>query len=183
MCVTRSQWVIHKSLIIDTLELTHEDEVCSVLLLFCMQNDVIIVCPAKVSSTVDSQFTINSLAPGKFELNVRYLILQIISVTDGWGISYELALRWMSLVLTDDKSTLVQVMAWCRQATSQYLCQCWPTSLSPYGVTRPQWVNPFLQNFSTYTLQIVDIDKCTHSVKLTNTEQSFSKTVCPHWQW
>ena len=37
-------------------------------------------------------------------------------------------------------STLVQVMAWCRQATSHYLSQCWPRSLSPYGVTGPQWV-------------------------------------------
>ena len=46
----------------------------------------------------------------------------------------------MSLDLTDDKSTLVQVMAWCRQATCHYLSQCWPRSLSPYGVTRPQWV-------------------------------------------
>ena len=36
---------------------------------------------------------------------------------------------------------LVQVMAWCRQATSHYLSQCWPRSLSPYGVTRPQWLN------------------------------------------
>ena len=82
-----------------------------------------------------------SLAPGKFEWNFRYLILQIISVIDGWGICCELALRWMSLDLTDDKSTLVQVMAWCRQATSHYLSQCWRRSLSPYGVTRPQWVN------------------------------------------
>ena len=46
----------------------------------------------------------------------------------------------MSLDLTYDKSTLVQVMAWCRQATSHYLSQCWPRSLTPYGVTRPQWV-------------------------------------------
>ena len=46
----------------------------------------------------------------------------------------------MVLDLTDDKSTLVQVMAWCRQATSHYLSRCWPRSLSPYGVTRPQWV-------------------------------------------
>ena len=79
------------------------------------------------------QFTsnaqINSLAPGKFEWNFRYLIFQIISVIDGWVISCELALRWMSLDFTDDKSTLVQVMAWCRQATSQYLSQCWPRSL------------------------------------------------------
>ena len=59
----------------------------------------------------------------------RYLIFQIISVIDGWGISCELALRWMSLNLTDDKSTLVQVMAWCQQATSHYLSQCWPRSI------------------------------------------------------
>ena len=47
----------------------------------------------------------------------------------------------MSLDLTDEKSTLVQVMAWCRQAPSHYLSQCWPRSMSPYDVTRPQWVN------------------------------------------
>ena len=46
----------------------------------------------------------------------------------------------MPLDLTDDKSTLVQVMAWCRQATSHYLSQCWPRSPLPYGVTRPRWV-------------------------------------------
>ena len=46
----------------------------------------------------------------------------------------------MSVDLTDDQSTLVQVMAWCRQATSHYLSQCWPRSQSPYGFTRPQWV-------------------------------------------
>ena len=32
-------------------------------------------------------------------------------------------------------------MAWCRQATSHYLIKCWPRSLSPYGITRPQWLN------------------------------------------
>ena len=61
-----------------------------------------------------------------------------------WGISYEIALRWMPLDLTDDKSTLIQVMAWCLQATSHYLSQCWPRSMSPNGVTRPQWVNASL---------------------------------------
>ena len=47
----------------------------------------------------------------------------------------------LSLDLSDNKSTLVQVMAWCRQATSHYLSQCWPRSRPPNGVTRPQWVN------------------------------------------
>ena len=42
--------------------------------------------------------------------------------------------------VTDDKSILVQVMAWCHQATSHYLSQCWPRSLLAYDVTRPQWV-------------------------------------------
>ena len=32
-------------------------------------------------------------------------------------------------------------MAWYCQATSQYLTQCWPKSLSPYGAIKPQWVN------------------------------------------
>ena len=59
----------------------------------------------------------------------------------GWGISYEIALKWMPLDLTDDKPTLVRVMAWCRQATSHYMSQCWPRSMSPNGVTRPVWVN------------------------------------------
>ena len=43
--------------------------------------------------------------------------------------------------LIDGKSTLVQVMAWCCQATSHYQSQCWPRSMSLNGVTRPQWVN------------------------------------------
>ena len=38
--------------------------------------------------------------------------------------------------LCEDKSTLVQVMTWCH-----YLSQCWPRSVSPYGVTGAQWVN------------------------------------------
>ena len=85
----------------------------------------------------------NPLAPGKFEWNFRYVIFKWILVIDVWGFSYRIALRWMSLGFTDDQSTLVQVMAWCRQATSHYLSQCWPRSLSPYGVTRPQWVYSF----------------------------------------
>ena len=93
------------------------------------------------SQGIVSNHDINSLAPGKFEWYFRYAIFKWILVIDGSGISCEIALVWMSLDFTDDQSTLVQVMAWCRQATSHYLSQCWPRSLSPYGVIRPQWVN------------------------------------------
>ena len=82
----------------------------------------------------------NSLAPGIFQLNLRKIIFKLSLVTDGYDISSEIALRLTSQDLSGDKSTLVQVMAWCRQATSHYLNQCWPTSLPPYGVIRPQWV-------------------------------------------
>ena len=32
------------------------------------------------------------------------------------------------------RTTLVQMMAWCHQVTSHYLSQCWPRSMSSYGV-------------------------------------------------
>ena len=50
---------------------------------------------------------------------------------------------WLSLDLTNKKSVLVHVMAWCHLAASHYLGQCWPRSMSPYGVTRPQWVKDY----------------------------------------
>ena len=34
-------------------------------------------------------------------------------------------------------------MAWCRQAASHYLSQCWHGSLSPYDVTRPQYFRDY----------------------------------------
>ena len=54
--------------------------------------------------------------------------------------SCEIALRWMPQNTFDDKSMLVQVMAWCRQATGHYLNQCWWRSSTPYMIVRPQWV-------------------------------------------
>ena len=88
-----------------------------------------------------NNFSLNSLAPGKFKWNFRHVIFKQILVIDGWGSSCEIALIWIWLNFTDDQSTLVQVMAWCHQATSHYLSQCWPRSLSLYGITRPQWYN------------------------------------------
>ena len=75
------------------------------------------------------------------------LILQF-SISCYWLVSsYHLRIMpWMPRDLTDDKSTLVQVMALCRQATSHYLNQCWSSSMSPYGVTRPQWVKRFMSH-------------------------------------
>ena len=94
--------------------------------------------------TVTACIYINTLASGRFQSNFRLVIFKQTLVNGGWGISYEIALRWMPLDLIDDKSTLVQVMAWCGQATSHYLSQCWPRSMSPNGVIRPQWVKRWM---------------------------------------
>ena len=61
------------------------------------------------------------------------------------GVTVRKHLVWVKF---NDFLALVQVIAWCRQATSHYLSQCWPRSPSPYDVTRPQWVNHFWSNFT-----------------------------------
>ena len=49
------------------------------------------------------------------------------------------ALRWVPQYITDDKPTLAQVWAWCHQATSHYLNQWWPSSLTYIGGIRGRW--------------------------------------------
>ena len=88
--------------------------------------------------------------PWEILMKFRYVILKRILVIAGWGNSCEIALIWMSLDFTNDQSILVRVMAWCRQATSHYLSQCWRRSLSPYGVTRSQWVKRFVSHYQTW---------------------------------
>ena len=93
-----------------------------------------------------------------WDLN-EILILNLILVTDGREISWNF-LRWMyHIYVTDDKSTLVKIMAWCRQATSHYLNQCWPR----YAVTRPQWVNTTCEqkrHLHCFDQPFVDVSTC-----------------------
>ena len=48
---------------------------------------------------------------------------------------FETALRLMPQDLSDDKSALIQVMAWCHQATSHYMEWYWWSSVMPYDIT------------------------------------------------
>ena len=109
------------------------------------------------------------------------MIFKLTLVNGGWGISYVIAFRWMPLDLADDKSTLIQVMAWCRQATSHYLSQWWPRSLSPYGVIRPQWVKQ-VPGFHHAQFQLTTPSPCQEMVE--NKNISFfisSKQLCTQW--
>ena len=73
-----------------------------------------------------SKKCIRNLCPVWHHCNVSLLnMLKVILVTGDWGTPSEIALRWLPLGFTNDKSTLVRVMAWCHQATSHYLGQGW----------------------------------------------------------
>ena len=121
------------------------------------------------------QFAFNPLTPGSFEWYFGEVIFKLISVTDGWGISCETAVIWMSLGLTNDYATLVQVMAWCRQATSYYLSQCWPRSVSPFGVTRPQWVDGGQHIFNGQVVSQNVFENCTFKNTITFSRDEWVK--------
>ena len=52
--------------------------------------------------------------------------------------SCEIALKWVLQNIFKDKSSLVKLMDWCRQATRNYMSQCWPSFIRRYVITR-QW--------------------------------------------
>ena len=84
----------------------------------------------------DKLCVFNSLAPGRSESDSKNIIFNLILLIGVFRSSHDNAIWWMPPDLIDDKSTLVQVMAWCRQATRHYLGQCWLSSLSPYDIAR-----------------------------------------------
>ena len=106
---------------------------------YLCQNQVLVLIHITNTHTCTRKSGTRS-GPGPWEIwMLDKVIFKIILVIDGSSISF-IAIRWMSLVLTGVKWTLVQVMVWCRQATSHYLSQSWLRSMLPYGITRPQWV-------------------------------------------
>ena len=54
----------------------------------------------------------NSIAPGRCGCNFDCMISKQSLVTDTQIVSSETALKWMPQDITDDESTLVQLMAW-----------------------------------------------------------------------
>ena len=82
---------------------------------------------SKTSNT--SPVRSKSLAPGTFDYSLKLVNFTLISTINILSIIYEIAItpHW----------SLVNIGS----APSLYLSQCWPRSLSPYYVTRLQWVN------------------------------------------
>ena len=87
---------------------------------------------------------INSLIPERSGCDYINAIFNLVLVIQIFRFSNDNALRWMPPDFTNDKSTMVQVMAWCRQAASHYLSQCWLRVMSLFGITKPPWVKPMV---------------------------------------
>ena len=129
-----------KLFITDCTESWHFDNFqCSQLWKFHQNAISTSVCSVTIMDTSVHLNTANSLAPRGFDYNLKLVNFKLIAMINFLSIFCEIAI-WMPQHLTNHYSTLVQVMAWCCQTTSHYLSQCWPRFLSPYDVTRPQWV-------------------------------------------
>ena len=99
---------------------------------------VIMWCDCPVGPGRD-EWWLNSLAPGRCGNDIKSVISELILQIEFMD-TCETTFRWMPGNVFYDQWTLVQVMAWCCQATSHYRSQCWPRSISPYSITRSQWV-------------------------------------------
>ena len=118
--------------------------------------------------------------PERFEWKFRSVIFELILVIDGRDVLCVIALRWMSLDLNDDKSALVQVMAWCRQATSHYLSQFWPRYLSPYGITTPNWVKEYVSNFVMNLIGLFSFAVEKEHIKIYQYEHNYCISILKH---
>ena len=81
----------------------------------------------------------NVLAPKHIEMGSYFkpVISKHILRIEFPGTSFAITFRWMPQNTFEDKSILVPVMAWCRQAASHYLSQCCRRSMTQYGITKP----------------------------------------------
>ena len=95
-----------------------------------------------------------SLAPGRRGSNHGPMLFKLIIQRSNLGTHSEIGPRWMSYNLTNEMSTLVQVMTWYRRITRYYLSQCWPILAS---LGHNQLINSSLPvigraNLSVYSL-------------------------------
>ena len=77
------------------------------------------------------------------------------------GIRWEIALRWMPPNLTNERSTLSQVIAWCCQATNHCLKPMLTRVMLPYDVTWPQCIKASL-SLAFYLISVILNDSGLH---------------------
>ena len=95
------------------------------------------------------------MKPGKSDGHSKYIFFKYIL----WLMFRVFPWKFidMSLFFIDEKSALVQVMAWGHQTSTQCL-HLWSTSIVPYGITCPQLVNSSLSG--QHGRHFADVFKC-----------------------
>ena len=94
----------------------------------------------RLASIIVLKENINSLAHEKCDNDFTGVFFKRILWIDILSTSCGIVLEWGPQNPTGDKPILVQVMAWCCQATSPYLSQWWLRSILPYTINRPHCV-------------------------------------------
>ena len=146
-----------------------------------------ICCQLKHSGKINDTWTtdgrINSSAPGRFEWNFKWVFFKVVFVINRWSFCCEVALRWMSLDLTDDKSTFVQVDL-CRHKVSLGHNELkWPpfrTKLSPLELSWFEQIWTRHQRMHAAACGLIreygNISRATRVAKLGKKIESFLKT-------
>ena len=101
-----------------------------------------------------SHSRLNSLVPRLPECDFENAIFNIVSVTRIFKSYHQNALRWLQRGHTDDKSTLAQVITWCRQGTAHYLSRRWRRFMSSYGIIMPKWMNELQRRYTQTTIEV-----------------------------
>ena len=141
------------------------------LLVACFCDDTLLLCKGLYRTTPYHNnrlgfpsFTIlmQSSTHGPLK-DVAIILVSVISThiltIDILRICYENGLSLTQMNPIRDRPTLAQVIAWGRQATSYYLCRCWPRSVSSYGANRQQCIKNVCKNIDVRT---VHLETCTH---------------------
>ena len=90
-------------------------------------------------------------------VTLNVLIFKLNIQNNSLGTAFKFTLMQMAQNHIDAKSTLIQVMAWCCQATSYCLSQCWPISMLSYGISRPQGVKIKFNDFHSKVKHLIEV--------------------------
>ena len=98
---------------------------------------------------------LNSLSHAGCCFNLKCVIFKGMTVITFMSFSSATAFKWMAKDPTNEKSKFAWVMAWCYEATSQYLNQCWKNStpmlteeLTMFCFLNTGWNGSFISWFS-----------------------------------
>ena len=86
----------------------------------------------------------------------------------------------LSYITYRSRCLLQLLMAWCHQATSCYLSQCWLRSVPLYGINRPQWVNMANHCLQSHSWRIDQSHK-SHTAPVPYPTMLNSEQKCEHF--